>query len=90
MEQRRARRGVLRPPRHGAVLHTLNLRLPAHQLRYVIQHADDRVIIVNGSVLPLLAPLLPGLDRVEHIVVSGPGDLSLLAAPGPASTPTRN
>ncbi|MFD7512792.1 long-chain fatty acid--CoA ligase [Streptomyces sp. NPDC059853] len=66
-------------PAMGAVLHTLNLRLPARQLRYVIQHADDRVIIVNGSLLPLLAPLLPGLDRVEHIVVSGPGDRSLLA-----------
>ncbi|CAL9477147.1 3-methylmercaptopropionyl-CoA ligase [Streptomyces sp. enrichment culture] len=65
-------------PAMGSVLHTLNLRLPAHQLSFIIQHADDRVIIVNGSVLPLLAPLLPALDRVEHIVVSGPGDTSLL------------
>lgn len=65
-------------PAMGAVLHTLNLRLPAEQLVWVVNHADDKVVIVNGSVLPLLAPLLPRLPSVEHVVVAGPGDLSLL------------
>ncbi len=65
-------------PAMGAVLHTLNLRLPAEQLTWIVRHAADRVIIVNGSLLPLLAPLLPGLETVEHLVVSGPGDRSLL------------
>ncbi|MFM9369068.1 long-chain fatty acid--CoA ligase [Streptomyces sp. Da 82-17] len=66
-------------PAMGAVLHTLNLRLPAEQLVWIVKHAADRVIIVNGSLLPLLAPLLPQLTPVEHVVVSGPGDRSLLA-----------
>ncbi|MFF2997507.1 long-chain fatty acid--CoA ligase [Streptomyces sp. NPDC057950] len=66
-------------PSMGAVLHTLNLRLPAEQLVFIVQHAADRVIIANGSLLPLLAPLLPQLPTVEHVVVSGPGDRSLLA-----------
>ncbi|MGP9019696.1 long-chain fatty acid--CoA ligase [Streptomyces sp. BR1] len=65
-------------PSMGAVLHTLNLRLPADQLIWIVNHAADRVIIANGSLLPLLAPLLPHLPTVEHIVVSGPGDRSLL------------
>ncbi|WP_371657020.1 MULTISPECIES: long-chain fatty acid--CoA ligase [unclassified Streptomyces] len=65
-------------PSMGAVLHTLNLRLPAEQLIWIVNHAADRVIIVNGSLLPLLAPLLPHLPTVEHILVSGPGDRSLL------------
>ncbi|WP_338698251.1 long-chain fatty acid--CoA ligase [Streptomyces sp. Q6] len=65
-------------PSMGAVLHTLNLRLPADQLTWIVNHAADRVIIVNGSLLPLLAPLLPALGTVEHLVVSGPGDRSLL------------
>ncbi|GAA0619516.1 long-chain fatty acid--CoA ligase [Streptomyces crystallinus] len=65
-------------PSMGAVLHTLNLRLPAEQLIWIVNHAADRVVIVNGSLLPLLAPLLPHLPTVEHIVVSGPGDRSLL------------
>ncbi|WKU46003.1 long-chain fatty acid--CoA ligase [Streptomyces sp. VNUA116] len=65
-------------PSMGAVLHTLNLRLPVEQLAYIVNHAADRVIIVNGSLLPLLAPLLPHLDCVEHVVVAGPGDRSAL------------
>ncbi|WP_328537898.1 long-chain fatty acid--CoA ligase [Streptomyces sp. NBC_00344] len=65
-------------PSMGAVLHTLNLRLPAEQLVWIVNHAADRAIIVNGSLLPLLAPLLPDLPTVEHVVVSGPGDRSLL------------
>ncbi|MGW4994720.1 long-chain fatty acid--CoA ligase [Streptomyces mirabilis] len=65
-------------PSMGAVLHTLNLRLPAEQLVFIVNHAADRVIIANGSLLPLLAPLLPHLPTVEHVVVSGPGDRSLL------------
>ncbi|MEU6840829.1 long-chain fatty acid--CoA ligase [Streptomyces sp. NPDC046716] len=65
-------------PAMGAVLHTLNLRLPAEQLVWIVNHAADRVIIVNGSLLPLLAPLLPKLPKVEHLVVSGPGDRSVL------------
>ncbi|WP_329396289.1 long-chain fatty acid--CoA ligase [Streptomyces lydicus] len=65
-------------PSMGAVLHTLNLRLPAEQLVWIVNHAEDRVVLVNGSLLPLLAPLLPQLPNVEHIVVAGPGDTSVL------------
>ncbi|MET7910245.1 long-chain fatty acid--CoA ligase [Streptomyces avermitilis] len=65
-------------PAMGAILHTLNLRLPAEQLVWIANHAADRVVIANGSLLPLLAPLLPHLKSVEHVVVSGPGDRSLL------------
>ncbi|CAL9297726.1 long-chain fatty acid--CoA ligase [Streptomyces sp. NPDC003090] len=70
-------------PSMGAVLHTLNLRLPAEQLIWIVNHAADRVILVNGSLLPLLAPLLPHLPTVEHVVVAGAGDRSVLddAAP---------
>jgi fatty-acyl-CoA synthase len=70
-------------PSMGAVLHTLNLRLPADQLTWIVNHAADRVILVNGTLLPLLAPLLPQLEPVEHLVVVGPGDTSVLdAVPG--------
>ncbi|GAA2653670.1 long-chain fatty acid--CoA ligase [Streptomyces vastus] len=65
-------------PSMGAVLHTLNLRLPPEQLAWIVNHAADRVVIANGSLLPLLAPLLPHLKSVEHVIVSGSGDRSLL------------
>ncbi|GLW17125.1 MULTISPECIES: long-chain fatty acid--CoA ligase [Streptomyces] len=65
-------------PSMGAVLHTLNLRLPAEQLVWIVHHAQDRVVLVNGSLLPLLAPLLGQVPHVEHVVVVGPGDRSVL------------
>ncbi|MBT2415264.1 long-chain fatty acid--CoA ligase [Streptomyces sp. ISL-12] len=61
-------------PSMGAVLHTLNLRLPPEQLAWIVNHAADRVVITNGSLIPLLAPLLPHLKTVEHVIVSGAGD----------------
>src|SRR5919197_1192636 len=70
-------------PSMGAVLHTLNLRLPAEQLVWIVNHASDKVVIVNGSLLPLLAPLLPKLPTIEHIVVTAPGDRSLLEGARP-------
>ncbi|MFE5538963.1 long-chain fatty acid--CoA ligase [Streptomyces sp. NPDC056492] len=63
-------------PSMGAVLHTLNLRLPPEQLVFIVNHAVDRVVLVNGTLLPLLVPLLPHLPTVEHVVVSGIGDRS--------------
>jgi len=65
-------------PAMGAVLHPLNLRLFPDQLAYIADHAQDSVILVDGSVLPALAKVLPQLASVEHLVVNGPADLSVL------------
>jgi fatty-acyl-CoA synthase len=65
-------------PCMGAVLHTLNIRLPADQLAYVINHAEDRVIIVDASLIPLLAAIKDDLKTVEMIIVVGEGDTSAL------------
>ena len=66
-------------PGMGAVLHPLNVRLFPDQLAYIADHAQDSVILVDGSVLPLLAAILPKLPSVEHLVVNGPADLEVLA-----------
>ncbi|MET0275752.1 MAG: long-chain fatty acid--CoA ligase [Acidimicrobiia bacterium] len=65
-------------PGIGAVLHTLNLRLFPDQLRYIINHAEDKAIIVDDSLIPLLAPMVAKLSTVEHYVVIGDGDISEL------------
>jgi fatty-acyl-CoA synthase len=65
-------------PAMGAVLHTLNLRLFPEQLAYVINHGEDEVIIVDGSLVPLLARVRDQLTTVKHIVVAGDGDASAL------------
>ncbi|MGH8860628.1 MAG: long-chain-fatty-acid--CoA ligase, partial [Jatrophihabitantaceae bacterium] len=65
-------------PCMGAVLHTLNLRLPAAQLAHIVNHAEDKIIIVDASLLPVLAPIADGLDTVEAYIVVGDGDTSVL------------
>ena len=65
-------------PSMGAVLHTLNIRLPADQLAYVINHAEDRYIIVDASLIPLLAAIKDELKTVETIIVAGEGDTAPL------------
>ena len=65
-------------PCMGAVLHTLNIRLFPEQLSFVINHADDQVIIVDASIIPLLAKVRDQLTTVKHIIVKGSGDTSAL------------
>ena len=66
-------------PTMGAVLHTLNIRLFPELLTYVANHAEDRVVIVDDSLVPLLARVAPDLKTVEHYIVVGAGDASALA-----------
>jgi fatty-acyl-CoA synthase len=66
----------------GAVLHTLNHRLFPEQLTYIINHAEDKVILVQSKLLPILAKVAPELKTVEHfIVLDGPdtGELGTAA-----------
>ncbi len=65
-------------PSMGAVLHTLNIRLPVAQVEHIVNHAEDKIILVDGSLLPLLAPIADALKTVEAFVVIGEGDVSLL------------
>lgn len=53
----------------GAVCHTLNPRLFAEQLCYIINHAEDRIIFTDLTFVPVLAENLPKLPTVKHVVV---------------------
>lgn len=53
----------------GYVNHTINPRLFADQLRYIINHAADRLLFVDPDFVPLLEELYPGLNSVEKVVV---------------------
>jgi len=56
-------------PCQGAVLHTLNLRLPANQLVHIVNAAADKVIFIHASVVPLLAKVAEQFTTVERYVV---------------------
>lgn len=54
-------------PTAGFVLHTLNIRLHPNDLTYIVNHARDRVIIVDKGLYPLLGKFRAGIG-VEHII----------------------
>ena len=56
-------------PLMGAVLHTLNLRLHPDELAYIVNHADDRAILVDESLLPLWEQVKPKVNVPVVIVV---------------------
>jgi acyl-CoA synthetase (AMP-forming)/AMP-acid ligase II len=56
-------------PGVGAVCHTLNIRLGPDQLAYIINHAEDKVIFVDGTLLPLFERVASLLTTVEHYVL---------------------
>ena len=61
-------------PSMGAVLHTLNLRLDPQVIGYIATHAGDEVVIVDPSLVPLLAEVLPHAPAIRHILVTRAGD----------------
>jgi fatty-acyl-CoA synthase len=63
-------------PSMGAVLHTLNLRLFPAQLAQIINHAEDKVIVVDDTLVPLLTAAAGELRTVERLIVIGSGDAS--------------
>ncbi|MFI5283440.1 MAG: long-chain fatty acid--CoA ligase [Candidatus Dormibacterales bacterium] len=60
-------------PCMGAVLHTLNLRLFPQHLEFIVNDAEDKVLFVDQSLLPLLKPLMGRIPSVERIVLIGEG-----------------
>lgn len=66
-------------PGAGMVCHTLNPRLSPEQLAYIINHASDRMLFVERTFVPLIAPLRDQLSSLRGIVVLGPRDEALAA-----------
>lgn len=53
----------------GMVCHTINPRLFPDQLTYIINHAEDAVLFVDETFLPLVAKIRNSLTSVTHVVV---------------------
>jgi fatty-acyl-CoA synthase len=60
-------------PMIGSVLHTLNIRLFHDQLTYIVNHAADRFIVVDRSLLPVIRKLQPTFTSVEKVIVIDDG-----------------
>ncbi|MDO9337739.1 MAG: long-chain-fatty-acid--CoA ligase [Caulobacter sp.] len=53
----------------GAVCHTLNPRLHPEQIAWIINHAEDKIIFVDLTFVPILEAILAQCPTVEHVVV---------------------
>ncbi len=58
-------------PCTARVLHTLNLRLSAEELSFIINDADDRLLLVDPDLVPLFEQIRPQVPGVRHVVVLG-------------------
>jgi fatty-acyl-CoA synthase len=55
----------------GASYHTLNIRLGPDQLTYIINHAHDKVLVIDADLAPAVAKVLPRATSLEHVLVIG-------------------
>ena len=53
----------------GGVAHTINPRLFEDQIVYIANHAEDRVLLLDTSFVPLIEKLAPRFTTIEHFVL---------------------
>ncbi len=64
-------------PGIGAICHTINIRLSPHQTDFIINDAEDKVIFVDATLVPLLEKIIAKLETVEHfIIINAPKNFS--------------
>jgi fatty-acyl-CoA synthase len=63
-------------PGVGAVCHPLNIRLSSEQIEFIVNHAEDKVVFLDASLIPLFESFASRLKTVKHIVLlNAPADL---------------
>ncbi|MQA13604.1 MAG: long-chain-fatty-acid--CoA ligase [Pseudonocardiaceae bacterium] len=74
-------------PLVGATLHTVNLRLEPEEIRYILGHAEDRVLVVDSALLPLVEAARSAQPDLRVVTTDGgPGgdlDYEQLVTEGP-------
>jgi fatty-acyl-CoA synthase len=56
-------------PCMGATLHTLNLRLHPDEVGYIARHAEDKIVIVDESLMPLFEKFRSHIPSLRHVIV---------------------
>ena len=60
----------------GGILHTLNPRLFDDQLDYIVNHAEDRVLLYDAAFRPLVERLKPRWPTIEHYICFDDGEFA--------------
>jgi fatty-acyl-CoA synthase len=61
-------------PSMGAIMHTVNIRLSAEHIAYVMNHASDQVVLLDTSLIDVFRPVIPLLKTVTKIIFVGDGE----------------
>ncbi|MBE4906767.1 long-chain fatty acid--CoA ligase [Bacillus luteolus] len=56
-------------PGIGAVLHTINIRLAPNHISYIVNHAEDQVLLIDEDLLPLVESVKDELSTVKAFVI---------------------
>jgi fatty-acyl-CoA synthase len=56
-------------PCSGAVLHTINIRLSPQHVSYIVNNAEDKVLLIDSDVLPLVESIKDELTTVKAFVI---------------------
>ncbi|MFK7603397.1 long-chain fatty acid--CoA ligase [Deinococcus sp. SM5_A1] len=59
-------------PSAGLVLHTVNIRLHPEQVAWILNDAEDRVLMIENVFAAMIPALKDACPRLEHIIVMGP------------------
>ncbi|MCF6408955.1 long-chain fatty acid--CoA ligase [Pseudalkalibacillus salsuginis] len=56
-------------PGMGGVLHTINIRLSSEHISYIINHAEDKVLLIDAELVPLIEKVQPKLKTVQAFII---------------------
>lgn len=56
-------------PCSGAVLHTINIRLSPQHIVFIINHAEDKVLLIDSDILPLIEAIKDKIPAVKAFVI---------------------
>jgi fatty-acyl-CoA synthase len=62
-------------PCSGAVLHMVNIRLSPEHIAYIINHAEDKMILIDEDLVPLMEEVQDQLTSIEHFIIMADGEL---------------
>jgi fatty-acyl-CoA synthase len=72
-------------PCSGACLHMVNIRLSAEHIAYIINHAEDKMLIIDEDLVPLIEAVQDQLTTVEHFIIMSDGELPNTTLPNALS-----
>lgn len=72
-------------PCAGAVLHMVNIRLSPEHIAYIINHAEDKILIIDEDLVPLIEEVQAELKTVQHYIIMADGELPKTTLPNALS-----